>query len=522
MGIYLNPGDSGFRSMLASEYVDKTGLISLVNESIGTTYKLTCVSRPRRFGKSYAAKMLCAYYDMSVNAEEIFAPYAIAQSEDFRKHLNKYLVIYLDMTGIIGEAGAAEIVPYIKRSIKAEIAAEYPEANIVEGFAPTLANLVQRTGHRIVMIIDEWDAPIREAPQKERAYLEFLRSLFKNSGLTDKIFAAAYMTGILPIRKDGSQSAISDFWEYTMFDPQNFAPFIGFTEEEVKVLCERHSVSFTDMKAWYDGYKLRKVGSVYNPNSVIRAIKADKFQSYWTETSAATSLMHYISQDYHGLTKTIAELIGGIDVAIDPYGFANNLTTFRGKDDVLTLLVHLGYLSFDEEAETVRIPNEEIRREFSRAIREVKHTATLERLQESKLLFQNTIEGKADEVAKQIEKVHGEETSSMHYNNEASLRSVIKLAYYTYKDNYLKFEELPGGAGYADIVYFPKKNSPWPILVIELKWNKSVETALDQIKKRNYPAVLKDYGSEIVLVGINYDKDDPPGQRRHECKIERM
>ena len=522
MGIYLNPGDSGFRSMLASEYVDKTGLIFLVNESIGTTYKLTCVSRPRRFGKSYAAKMLCAYYDKTCNGENLFDGLAIADDSRYLKHLHKYDVIYLDMTNLLGKAEAENLTKYIESNVAAEILTGYPEIKAGNSFDQTLANCVEYTGNKFIMIIDEWDAPIRETPTMERKYLEFLRMLFKSSGTTDKIFAAAYMTGILPIRKDGSQSAISDFEEYTMLDPQRFADFVGFTENDVKTLCEKHKVKFADMKRWYDGYNLGNIESVYNPNSVMKAIQRGKFKSYWTETSAATSLMHYISQDYHGLTKTIAELIGGIDVAIDPYGFANNLTTFRGKDDVLTLLVHLGYLSFDEEAETVRIPNEEIRREFSRAIREVKHTATLERLQESKLLFQNTIEGKADEVAKQIEKVHGEETSSMHYNNEASLRSVIKLAYYTYKDNYLKFEELPGGAGYADIVYFPKKNSPWPILVIELKWNKSVETALDQIRQRNYSADIKDYGSEILLVGINYDKDDPPGQRRHECKIERM
>lgn len=519
MGTYLNPGNSGFTRIVKSDYVDKTGLIGLVNTSIDTTENLICVSRPRRFGKSFAAQMLCAYYDKTAQSENLFADYVIAKDPHFNEHLGRYDVIYLDMTQIIGETKGVNVIDFIKTKVSEEIHQSYPSVKIDSALSSTLINTVEYTGNKFFMIIDEWDALIRENKEMERPWLEFLRMLFKSSGTTAKIFAAAYMTGILPIKKDGSQSAISDFYEYTMVKPRMYGKYIGFTENEVRKLCDENQVSFPMMKQWYDGYNLKDVGSIYNPNSVMKAIRFDEFDSYWTETSAAVSLMKYISQDYNGLTKTIAELIGGVDVKVNTIGFANDLTTFRGRDDVLTLLIHLGYLTYNSERGTVRIPNEEIRLEFQRSIREVHHSATLQRVKESDQLFLDTLQGNEAAVAAQIEKIHAEETSPLHYNKEDSLRSVIKLAYYTYKDNYLQWEELPAGTGYVDVVYLPKPDSDWPALVIELKWNKSAEGAIDQILHRKYPDILKDYGSEILLVGVNYDKDAPAGERKHSCKI---
>ena len=523
MGAYLNPGNSGFAEMLRSDYVDKTGMISLINSSIGTKKKLTCVSRPRRFGKSYAAQMLCAYYDKTCDSHGLFGDCLIAKAMGYEKHLNQYDVIYWDMTGIKPYTDQyRQLVPYLVRTTTEEITAQYPAVTVKEDFSGTLADAVEIAGNRFVIVIDEWDAPIRENPDIQSAYLEFLRSLFKNSGTTAKVFAAAYMTGILPIKKDGSQSAISDFREYTMIKPRKFGEYVGFTETEVMALCEKHEVDFAQMKQWYDGYDFPEIGAVYNPDSVMQAIENEDFDSYWTETSAAEGLIDYISKPYNGMARTIAELIGGVEVKINTNGFANDLVTFKGRDDVLTLMVHLGYLAYDSDRRTVHIPNEEIKREFQKAIREVDHRETLERLHESEQLFLDTIEGREEAVAAQMEKIHREETSPLHYNKEDSLRSVIKLAYYTYRDHYLQWEELPSGEGYADIVYLPKHDSDWPALVIELKWNESAEGAIDQIRRKRYPDALKDYGSEILLVGISYDKNAPSGERKHSCRIEHL
>lgn len=526
MGIYLNPGNSGFQEIRNGRYVDKSGLISLVNRTIGTKQKLICISRPRRFGKSYAAQMLCAYYDRTCDSSGLFCDLSIALDEklngSYQKHLNKYDVIYLDMTNIMGKAAPQDILAFIETRVTEELLEAYPDLKAGKAFDETLLMAVELTGHKFIMLIDEWDAPIRETPEIQKMYLQFLRTLFKGSGTTDRIFAAAYMTGILPIRKDGSQSAISDFQELTMVFPGDFAEYVGFTEKEVKELCQEYENDFLAMKQWYDGYILEGAGSVYNPNSVMRALHEHRFRSYWTETSASKSLMEYISLDFDGMSRRAAQLLGGIEVPVDTNGFSNDLVTFRDRDDVLTLLIHLGYLAYNEETQTVRIPNEEIRLEFSRAVRGVKRDETIRRVRESDQLFYDTIHQNEEAVAEQIEKIHAEETALLFYNNEQALRSVIKLAYFSYKDRYLKFEELPAGDGYADLVYLPKKGSLVPALVIELKWNQSAKGAIDQIREKRYPEALRDYGGDVLLVGIGYDKNAGAGKRKHTCKIEKV
>ena len=523
MGNYLNPGNSGFARIRNDVYVDKSGLIGLINQTIDTSRCLTCISRPRRFGKSFAAQMLCAYYGKTCDSAGLFDDLEIASNAEYRDHLNQYDVIYLDMTGVIGEASAMDIVPYIQRNVIRELTENYPELKAVEGFAATLSNAAEAAGNKFIMIIDEWDAPIREAidrPDLQKKYLEVLRSLFKNSGMTSKIFAAAYMTGILPIKKDGSQSAISDFLEYSMIKPRQFGKYVGFTEDEVRKLCQTYGSDVEKMKQWYDGYSFRDLASVYNPNSVMKAIRNDDFDSYWTQTSAAESLMGYISLDFDGLGRTVSELIGGVETKVDTKGFANDLVTFRDRDDVLTLLIHLGYLTYDEITQKVHIPNEEIRLEFARAIRHVKRDDTIRRVRESEQLIEDTVHGNEEAVARQIEKIH-EEEAPLYYNNEQALRSVIKRAYFSYGDEYVMFEELPAGVGYADIVYLPKKDSVLPALVIELKWNQSAKSALEQIRDRRYPEAVRGYGGTILLVGISYSKEAPAGKRKHQCRIEK-
>ena len=528
MGVYINPGNSGFAEINDQDYVDKTMLIEQINKTIGRTNKLSCVSRPRRFGKSYAAKMLTAYYDCSCDSHALFDDKQIASSDDYAAHLNKYNVIYLEITSFISQA-RREGIPLVNvpNMIVSALSKELDALNMSESSETELkakltAVTEQPGGRKFIFIIDEWDAVIREAkddPTAQKAYLDLLREWFKNGTFTPKVVAAAYMTGILPIKKDGTQSAVSDFEEYTMIKPLELAEFVGFTESEVESLCTKHMTDFNTMKLWYDGYDFKGTGAVYNPNSVMKAIRNNDFDSYWTETSAAEGLLDYISKDYNGLTRTIAELIGGVDVKVNTTGFANDLTTFKGKDDVLTLMIHLGYLAYDYKKGTVRIPNEEIKREFQRSVHEVKHEATLKRLRESEELFTATIMKDENKVAAQIEKVHSEETAAIHYNKEDSLRSVIKLAYYTYRDHYLQFEELPAGDGFADIVYIPLPDSDWPVLVIELKWNKSAEGAINQILNKKYPAVLNNINREILLVGINYDKNAAAGKHKHSCKI---
>ncbi|MBR1479071.1 MAG: AAA family ATPase [Lachnospiraceae bacterium] len=525
MGTYLNPGNSGFARIVRNDYIDKTGLIGIINSTIDTMDNLTCISRPRRFGKSYAAQMLCAYYDKTCDSHGLFSEYTISKDKSYERNLNKYDVIYLDMTHIIGEAGNNSFIDFIKEKVTEELVLAYPGLKTDNAFSTTLINAVEMNGNKIIAIIDEWDSPIREIPKMEQPYLEFLRTLFKSSGTTSKIFAAAYMTGILPIKKDGKQSAISDFEEYSVLEPGNFAGFVGFTEEEVKRICEEKDKDFEKMKLWYDGYTIGEKHSVYNPYSVMHAVNSGKFRSYWKKTSAAETLMTYIDMDQDGLQDTIARLIAGESVIVDTDSFQNDVETFTCKDDVLTLLTHLGYLTYEEEPDSydddsvvglVKIPNEEVRSEFDKILRKAKHKSLIELVKKSDQLLKDTLEGKKDAVAKAIADVHDSEYAPTYYSNEQSLRYVVKMAYISCVDQYAKVEELPSGHGIADVVFLPRRRSTLPAMIVELKWNKDADGAIKQIKSRNYPKVLTNYGGRIVLVGVNYDENT----KTHSCVIE--
>ena len=211
---------------------------------------------------------------------------------------------------------------------------------------------------------------------------------------------------------------------------------------------------------------------------------------------------------------------------MNPRLFRNDPASIRSEDDVLTLLTHYGYLSYDQERETVRIPNEEIRIEYAESVHRVTHAETINRVKRSVQLMKDTADMRAEAVAAELQRIHTEEYGPRHYNNEQSLRGAIKLAYFAYKDEYIQMEELAGGTGYADIVFLPKKYSDYPTLVIELKAHdrkhpeRDAEGAIAQIKQHHYPTIIKDYTDEILLVGISYDKDDP--DKKHTCHIESL
>jgi hypothetical protein len=277
-------------------------------------------------------------------------------------------------------------------------------------------------------------------------------------------------------------------------------------------------VDFEEMKRWYDGYAFRKIKSVYNPNSVMRAITSGEFASYWTRTETYEALKIYIDMDFDGLKESVVQMLGGMRCHIDTGAFQNDMTSIKSKDDVLTLLVHLGYLAYDMESESVHIPNEEIRREFIRAVKAGKHKELVRLIQNSDQLLEATLDMDGEAVGEIIEEAHNAGCAPIFYNNEQALRSVIRFAYISSVDEFLRVEELPSGRGYADVVYIPKKGSSMPIMVVELKWNKPVESAIDQIKNRNYPQALGDYGSDILLVGVSYDDKT----KKHSCRIEKI
>ena len=526
MGIYVNPGNGGFKRILKGDYIDKTGMIEIINNRIETSDNLICISRPRRFGKSYAAKMLCAYYDHTCKSESLFDDKEISKSPSYGTHRNKYNVIYLDIAAFVSDVRRRDgdikaVVNEIVESIHAELIEDYPELKNINKLTKCMTEYVKLSEKKFVFIIDEWDAIIREAKNDtdtHNAYLDLLREWFKNGNFTSEAVAVAYMTGILPIKKDKSQSAISDFDEVTVLEPGDFSEYIGFTENEVKELCRKHNMSFDKAKQWYDGYTFSNMQSIYNPYSIMKAMQKRVYRSYWQHTSAAENLETLININKDGLQEDILKLIAGEQIVVNTSRFKNDFATFTSKDDVLTLLIHLGYLVYDSETKRVRIPNEEVRFEFDDLLQNAQHTKLAKLVQDSEKLLKDTLSGNEEAVTSAIVRVRDTNYAPMFYNNEQALRYVIKFAYIICVDYYLKVEELPTGHGIADVVFIPKRDTSLPAMIVELKWNKTAEGALKQIKENHYPELLSDYVGEMMLVGINYNEET----KEHSCKIEKI
>ncbi len=529
MGIYLNPGNESFRTILNGIYVDKTGLIEYVNSTIDTPLKLTCFSRPRRFGKSFAAKMLCAYYDKGCDSRELFRGLEIEKAKSFEKYLNQYNVIYLDITRFVSRSKSKgnPIISDMQLTVIEELQKGFPgyiDEN--ELYLPdALSAISQGTGDKFIIIIDEWDALFREAKNDEtlqKEYVQLLRGLFKGGTTTDKTIAAAYMTGILPIKKYGTQSAMTDFQEYTMLRPAKLAKYIGFTEEEVKNLCNQYHMDFNKMETWYDGYSFNRLSHVYSPNSVMKAIGNEEYQNYWTESETYESLKGYIIQNFDGLKDAIIFMLGGQHVSVDTGAFQNDLISFNSKDDVLTLLIHLGYLAYDESEKEVYIPNLEVADAFRVAVKNTSWENVSKALSQSERLLKATINGDSEIVAEALELAHETCTSSLEYNDENSLSCTILLAYYTSQNYYEIIRELPAGKGFADYAFIPRPGISKPALLVELKYNKTADTAIHQIKDNRYAGRLKDYADNLLLVGINYDKNATgKNAKKHTCIIEK-
>ena len=373
MGYYLNPSSPRYEKLKKSKvFVDKTDIFEILNENLGKEKSFFCLSRPRCFGKSVTAQMICSYYARCQDSSSLFDNLKIASFDDYKKHLNQ------------------------------------------------------------------------------------------------------------------------------------------------------HDVAFNQMQQWYDGYSFKDVPHIYNPNSVVNAATYKKYKSYRTKTETFESLQEYIDMNMEGLRDDIVKLIAGEDVIVDVSTFSNDMVTFHSKDDVLTLLIHLGYLAIKGSTNLgviVHIPNEEIKLEFKTCVKNNnRYAGVYDLIKNTDVLLNDIWSLNSEAVAKIFDEAHQDHTSILTYNNENSLANVIAISLFLSTTNtYNVVRELPTGKGYADLVYLPKPGVNKPALLIELKFDKSAQTAITQIKEKNYLQFFKDYKGEVLLVGINYSKD----AKTHQCIIER-
>lgn len=521
MGTYINIGNAGFASARNGEYIDKTGLITVINSTLNSQRRNSCVTRSRRFGKSMAAEMLCAYYDCSCNSKELFKDLEIAKNPDFEKYLNKYYVLYLDMTAFVTRFHDDDIVRKIDSAMKADVLETFPDVIVKEDddLMGCLIRIVEATNKQFFFIIDEWDAICREFPAGTSAmsnFVNWLRRMFKEVNAS-KVFSGVYMTGILPIKKYKTESALNNFWEYSMVEPRNMERFFGFTKDEVKVLAKRMNADFYELEKWYDGYHIGDEKSMFNPNSVIQAVYNGRCRSYWASTGAYDAVANYINMNFDGLKDDIVKMLAGGRCPVDPTGFQNDMSVIKTKDDVLTVLIHLGYLSYDWVESECYIPNREVEGEMINAVKANNWSHIVKAIEQSSNLLKTTLAGDADAVANGIEDVHNENISILSYNDENSLSCVLTLAYIAARKDYVIHRELPTGKGFADVVLMPRHNVSLPAIIFELKYDDSPEAAIAQIKDKEYTRKICEDVKDVLLVGINYDKKT----KKHKCIIER-
>ncbi len=526
MGLYLNPNADAFQMGLNTEiYVDKSLILSELNKLVDSQGNFVCMSRPRRFGKSMAGNMISAYYSKGCDTRKEFSQMKLGQVPDYDKYLNKFNVIKLDLNGWYQRAIQMNRIESLLTDIHETLANEFRSAfpNLTFNKGVTLdqciLNVYANIGEKFVIIIDEYDVLVREQVTQSlfNNYLSFLNGLFKDTTLRPAI-ALAYITGIFPIVRDKVQSKLNEFSEYTMLDSGQFAPHIGFTEEETKNLCEQYGCDFAEFQRWYDGYRLSEEVSLFNPKSVTTSISRKRMGSYWSATGSFEALKDYIMMDFAGIKQDVIKMISGESVSVNVTKFQNTLQSITNKDNVFTYLIHLGYLSYNYEEQTCCIPNEEVRLEWVNSIDdEDNYAPIMDLIKASKKLLDATVDGNEEAVAKALDAAHTEVTNPLTYNDEHCFQSAICLAYFFANTRYTLVKELPTGKGYADLVLIPYLPNI-PAMVIELKHNKSAESALRQIKEKNYCQALNQYKGDLLFVGISYDEKT----KEHQCKIEQL
>ena len=545
MGIYLNPGKGRFVEAVDSPiYVDKTDMIGYLNSLVNTQKKYLCVSRPRRFGKTMATSMLCAYYGHGTDARDLFATRKLGKCPQWDKYLEKFDVISIAMTRFIhSDCSLDDCLKKVVKRIHGDLVEAYPDiAFDPDDLMYSLEKAYRRTGRKFVFIIDEWDVVFRQFANDytaQRAYLDHLRDWFKDQ----ECLALVYMTGILPVKKYGHQSALNMFDEYSMLAPLQLAPYTGFTAEEVQELCKDFGRPYDEVKAWYDGYVVEgetppdpeglglrpREYHLYAPLSVVNAMFNGVLDNYWNNTETYEALAKFIRMDFDGLKETVARLMAGERVPVRLGTYQNDMTSLTCGDDVLALLVHLGYLGYirydgdvpdgDPKGE-VFIPNREVRAVYYTSTQSKEWASTMRALRNSQELLEATWAGNAKRVAELVEEAH-DKAGNRTYGSEAALSYAVQLAYYKAQDYYTVIPEVDSGKGYADLMYLPKDNAH-PALLVELKYDQCPETAIDQILRKDYPSRLEHYEGNLILVGISYDKSaDPksPNFKHHSCRL---
>ena len=505
-----------FKMDIASEpYVDKSLLIDKLNSFIRTRNRFICITRPRRFGKTMNATMLGAYYTQGYDAHDLFKNLKIAQTTSYEKHINKHHVFYIDFSRMPDYCDSYRTyIDSIMKTIKEDLMNIYPKLS--EKSYDYLYQMFLDTNDSFIFIMDEWNSIFYKDFMQEKdkkAYLEFLKGLLKDQPYVE----LAYMTGVLPIAKYSGGSELNMFKEYNFMNDRIYEDYFGFDEEEIIELTKKYTKpSFETLKKWYDGYYKSDGSSLFNPRSVSSALIDGICLNYWTETGPMNEIAEYIEHNVDAVREDIVKMVAGIPIEVELEGYGAEQLRLDSRDEILSAMVVFGFLSYHDGF--LRIPNHELMEKFQTVLKRSSMGGVADIVNNSKNVLDATIELDAKRVAQYIEEAHDREIPFLQYNNENSLSCVITLCYLYARNYYEVTREDKSGKGFVDYLFTPKKKG-YPAIILELKYNKTAQEAIDQIKRKNYVDRVRNF-KEILYVGINYSIDADE-HKHHDCIIEK-
>ena len=519
MAIYLNTDTAlrNFNELANSKYfIDKSNVLRKLNTFISTPNKYICITKPRRFGKSSIINMLGAYYTKGYNSKDIFDKLNISKENSYLENLNKYNVINISFSDIPSDGLTySNYISNIEEQIKKDILEIFKDKKIEQN--QELYKIFLETKEEFVFIIDEWDYIFSHDLFKENQqdFLEFLRNLLK-----DKPYVAlCYMTGVLPIKKYSEGSALNMFDEYTMINDGVYDNYFGFTEEEVKYLCDKqNALSFDEISKWYNGYLTEDGEKIYNPRSVVKALENGKCRSYWTNTGRMDEVLFYLKYNIAEVRDDVIEMVAGntVGIFIDEE-FRAGQEAPKTREEIYSAMIVYGFLSYYDG--TIRIPNKELMKEFEKALKDEAFGEVMTIVKNSSNMLKATLNKDTETMEKIINDIHNSEIPILQYNDENSLSCVVTLAYLSARNEYKIEREEKSGKGYADFMFHPRKKNGTAI-ILELKKDDTAEKAINQIKEKKYSMkfIKENEGRKILAVGICYNSKT----KEHECKIEEI
>ncbi len=533
MGNYLNsivPFNAYQTTASGMYFVDKSSLLDELLPAIGTEERFFCITRPRRFGKSVMANMIAAFFGKAADADHIFRHLMISSSPFYKKHLNRHDVIYIDFSEMPRDCADYQCyIDRVQNGINADLAEAYPDISIdtKQAVWDILTDIFQKTGHRFIFIMDEWDSVFHMSfiTEKERMeYLLFLKSLLKG-----KVYAElVYMTGILPIAKYSDGSELNMFKEYNMATRVRFSEYFGFTDREVDGLyhvyartVKNPSITREDLRIWYDGYHTKAGGRLYNPRSIVCALTDNELANYWTSSGTYDSIFGYIKDNIADVQDDLALLFAGESIPSDLQEYAATSLQLDTKDEIYSAMVIYGLLTFEDGC--VSIPNKELMDSYASMMKRERSLGYIYRLANiSKKMLAATLDFDTETMEQILGFAHNTESPIFTYNSEIELSAVVNLVYLAARDKYRVEREDKAGKGYADFIFYPEQKNA-DAIILELKVDDTPEAAIQQIKDKDYALRLRGKPGEkpkvtgrILGVGISYDRKT----KKHFCKIE--